>query len=348
MSEPLQAEHTPEKTTEKKAGNLVAWLSMVLNLLLAGVVSAALYWLWPQWSGLQQRQQQLSEQQQQSQSTVQQQQQAFSQKLEQQLASLQTQLSQASVQLQQQQEQLRALQQDQQKQLSSSTAWLVWQSQQLVQLAGQKIWLEQDIPAAVRLLTGAEQQLSTVQDPAFVPLRQALVADIRALQQQPLPQLSSIQLELTQLRQQILSLPLRQSEYALQQATEQVQAQDWQGRFWQQWDLFWATLVQVRPTAPEDVAVLSAEQQLSLRNTLTQQLLLAELAALKYQNEPYQSALQQAMDTLQRYFRAADPLVQQSAERLTHLSGLSVLLPVPARLHSAEVLKELELTEQRL
>ncbi len=54
----------------------------------------------------------------------------------------------------------------------------------------------------------------------------------------------------------------------------------------------------------EDLSVLSAGEQLSLRNTLQQQLLLAELAAMKYQNELYQAALQQAMDTLQRYFAA--------------------------------------------
>ena len=86
MSEQLPAEHTPEQNTEKKSGNLVAWLSMLLNLLLAASIALVLYWVWPQWSGLQQRQQQLTEQQQLSQSAAQQQQQEFSQSLEQQLA----------------------------------------------------------------------------------------------------------------------------------------------------------------------------------------------------------------------------------------------------------------------
>lgn len=348
MSEQLPAEHTPEQNKEKKSGNLVAWLSMLLNLLLAASIALVLYWVWPQWSGLQQRQQQLTEQQQLSQSAAQQQQQEFSQSLEQQLAGLKTELAETSALLQQQQMQLQALQQDQQKQLSSSTAWALWQSQQLVQLAGQKIWLEQDIPAALRVLVGAEEQLSQQQDPAFVPLRQAMLSDIQALQQLQLPPISSIQLDLAQLRQLVQNLPLRQSEPVLQQVADTASAQDWQGRFWQQWGTFWGSLVQVRPTAPEDLAVLSAEQQLSLRNTLTQQLLLAELAAVKYQNGPYQSALQQAMDSLQRYFRPADPQVRQSADRLAKLSTLNVMLPAPSRLQSSEVLKELKVTEKGL
>jgi uroporphyrin-III C-methyltransferase len=324
-----------------KTGRAVAWFSLVLNLLLVAVLAALVWWLWPQWTGLQHQQQLMQQQQVQQTAQSQQQYQQLTDQLQQQLALVVEQQQQQGALDQQQQQALLQLQLDSKKQLSNGRTWQLWQIQQLLQLTGQKIWLEQDMPAALRLLQGAEQQLALLQDSSMQPLRQAIQTDLAELQKNTLPDVAKIQLGLTSLRKAVNDLPLRQSERELYDAAPAVAASpDWQSTLLQHWNSFWSSLVHVRPTQPEDLAVLSAGEQLSLRNTLQQQLLLAELAAMKYQPELYQAALQQAMDTLQRYFAAVDPKVTAASEQLMQLAGMPVAFPAPAALQSSAVLDQ--------
>lgn len=324
-----------------KTGRAVAWFSVLLNLILVVALAAVTWWLWPQWTAVQQQQQVLQQLQQQQAEQGQQQYQQLTTQVQQQLALVVDQQKQQGALDQQQQQALLQLQLESKKQLSNGRTWQLWQIQQLLQLAGQKIWLEQDMPAALRLLQGAEQQLALLQDSSMQPLRQAIQADLAELQKNTLPDVAKIQLGLTSLRKAVFDLPLRQSERELDDAEPvAVTSSDWQTTLLQHWNSFWSSLVHVRPTQPEDLSVLSAGEQLSLRNTLQQQLLLAELAAMKYQPELYQAALQQAMDTLQRYFAAVDPKVSAASEQLVQLAALPVAFPAPAALQSSAVLDQ--------
>jgi uroporphyrin-3 C-methyltransferase len=325
-----------------KTGRVMAWFAFLLNLLLIATLAAAIWWLWPQWAALQQQQQLLAQQQQQQNEQGQQQYQQLSEQLQQQLASLAEQQKQQGLLAQQQQQALLQLQLESKKQLSSGRTWQLWQIQQLLQLTGQKIWLEQDMAAALRLLQGAEQQLALLQDPSMQALRQAIQQDLAQLQQHSLPDVTKIQLELSSLRQLVLDLPLRQAKHQLGESQPVAAAdQSWQATLLQHWQLFWGSLVHVRPTEAEDLSVLTAAEQLTLRNSLQQQLVLAGLAAMKHQPELYQQALQQAMDMLQRYFAAVDPKVSAAAEQLVRLADLPVVFPTPAALESSLVLEQL-------
>jgi uroporphyrin-3 C-methyltransferase len=323
-----------------KTGRAVAWFSLLLNIVLVASIVAAVWWLWPQWTAVQQQQLVLQQQQQQQTEQAKQQLQQLTDQVQQQMALVVDQQKQQETLDLQQQQALVQLQLESKKQLSNGRTWQLWQLQQLLQLAGQKIWLEQDMPAALRLLQGAEQQLALLQDSSMQPLRQAIQTDLAELQKSTVPDLAKIQLALTSLRKTVNDLPLRQSERVLDETPVVVVATeaDWQDTLLHHWNSFWSSLVHVRPTQPEDLSVLTAGQQLSLRNTLQQQLLLAELAAMKYQPELYQAALQQAMDTLQRYFAAADPQVSSASEQLVQLAGLAVAFPTPAALESTAVL----------
>ena len=324
-----------------KTGRAVAWFSLILNLILVAAIAAAIWWLWPQWTALQQQQQALQQQQLQQSEQGKQQHQQLTEQLQQQLVLVADQQKQQAAVSEQQQQALLQLQLESKKQLSNGRTWQLWQIQQLLQLTGQKIWLEQDMPAALRLLQGAEQQLALLQDSSMQPLRQAIQTDLAELQKNTLPDIAKIQLGLTSLRKAVNDLPLRQSERELD-AEQPVTANssDWQSTLLQHWNSFWSSLVHVRPTQPEDLSVLSAGEQLSLRNSLQQQLLLAELAAMKYQSELYQAALQQAMDTLQRYFAAVDPKVKAASEQLVQLAALPVAFPAPAALQASAVLDQ--------
>lgn len=154
------------------------------------------------------------------------------------------------------------------------------------------------------------------------------------------PDLNQLHLTLSSLRQQSLVLPLRQSERPMDNGTEEEISEDsadWQANLALYWRNFWRGLVQVRASLPEDGVSLTAEQQISVRNTLTQQLLLAELAAMQHNQAVYAAAIQQSTDSLQRYFAATEPAVQQMADDLVVLSALQVSLPLLAPLKSPAV-----------
>jgi uroporphyrin-3 C-methyltransferase len=137
-----------------------------------------------------------------------------------------------------------------------------------------------------------------------------------------------------------LVLPLRQSERPMDNGSEEEiteDSADWQANLALYWRNFWRGLVQVRASLPEDGVSLTAEQQISVRNTLTQQLLLAELAAMQHNQAVYAAAIQQSADSLQRYFAATEPAVQQMADELVALAALQVSLPLLAPLKSPAV-----------
>ena len=145
--------------------------------------------------------------------------------------------------------------------------------------------------------------------------------------------------QLAQLRQQSLQLPLKQQEQALvTQPVADGELANWRQNLAAYWQQSWSKLFQVRPAVAEDFINLSAEQQVQLRLTLQQQLLLAEQALLQGQQAVFSRAIQQAADLLQRYFAAESSAVQQAAGELVQLSQLAlsqVELPVlqsPAQL----------------
>lgn len=121
------------------------------------------------------------------------------QRLEQQLGQqLSQQLSQQGLKLQLEQQahtlqslqqmntlQARQLQKLQQQILvivgSHSQDWLLFEIHGLIRKAGHKLWLEQDLVTARRLLQSAESTLATFNIPALVPIRQALAEDNKRL-----------------------------------------------------------------------------------------------------------------------------------------------------------------------
>lgn len=329
-------------------GSGMAVFALLLVLLLGGGIAAAGWWLWPQWQGMQQQlsqsqrsaqqleQQlaqamaQLSEQQTQQQSNVEQQWQNWQRTQQASQAELTSQL----------QSQLALLRQQlQEKDGAPPQHWLLSEVGYLLKRASYSLVLQQDLRSARMLLQQADAQLVRLDNPALLPVRQSIRDDLTALQQINLPDYSQVYLQLAQLRQQSLQLPLKQQEQALvTQPVADGELANWRQNLAAYWQQSWSKLFQVRPAVAEDFINLSAEQQVQLRLTLQQQLLLAEQALLQGQQAVFSRAIQQAADLLQRYFAAESSAVQQAAGELVQLSQLAlsqVELPVlqsPAQL----------------
>jgi uroporphyrin-3 C-methyltransferase len=338
-------------------GSGMAVFALLLVLLLGGGIAAAGWWLWPQWQGMQQ---QLSQSQ------------RSAQQLEQQLAQAMTQLSEQQTQQQsnveqqwqdwqrtqqvsqveltsQLQSQLALLRQQlQEKDGAPPQHWVLSEAGYLLKRASYSLVLQQDLRSARMLLQQADAQLARLDNPALLNVRQSIRDDLTALQQVTLPDYSQVYLQLAQLRQQSLQLPLQQQEQALvNQPVVDGELANWRQNLAVYWQQSWSKLFQVRPAVAEDFISLNAEQQLQLRLTLQQQLLLAEQALLQGQQAVFGRAVQQAADLLQRYFAADSTAVQQAAGELVQLSQLALSpIELPVLQSPAQLERQLSLLSE--
>jgi uroporphyrin-3 C-methyltransferase len=338
----------------------LAWLALLCSLLLAALLAAAAYWLWPQWQQLQQQvatqhssqQQQQQQLQAQTQGLIEQAQQQQRQFLEQQQSSLR-QLEQQLQSAQRQQDertqaQLQAVRQlIQQRDGAPPAHWLLAETEFFLQRAGQQLMLQGDSRSAIILLQQADDKLATLDDPALLTVRQAIKQDLAQLKALPAPKVTELFLTLHQLRQQTGSLPFKQDQQQLK--LEPVVAGDWRSTLKAYWQQSVSKLFQVRKAVPEDYFSLSEQQQWMVRIGLQQQLLLAELAVLQGQQAVFAQALQQAADTLQRYFVADNSQVQQLSSALVSLAAKQIAAPEYAPLQSlAQLQRYLQLREDSL
>jgi uroporphyrin-3 C-methyltransferase len=331
----------PAMSRRSPFGAVLGTMALAISLGSAGLVGWFFYSWQPQLVALQQQQGTLAQQQQSQQTFFEHKQQEQQQDMQQQLVNVVADWqAKAQEQSEKNQQDLHKLQLQLDQQSGNVKGWQLLEVDYFLRLAEQKLFLEQNVSAVVQVLELAEQRLKQMQDASLVAVREAIGQDKRMLAELNTPDMHQLHLTLSNLRQQSLTLPLRQSERAMDNQTEEEiteDAADWQANLALYWRNFWRGLIQVRASLPEDGVSLTAEQQISVRNTLTQQLLLAELAAMQHNQAVYAAAIQQSADSLQRYFAATEPAVQQMADELVVLSALQVSLPLLAPLKSPQL-----------
>lgn len=346
-----------QQASTKKPSQALAIFSLLLIIILTAAIAAAGYWLWPQWQNMQQQsadtqqlQQRVSAQAQQQQNTEQQilntlsqNQSAQTRQLEQQLAAVERQLNLAQQQAAtEQQVQIQALRQQlQTKDSAPPRHWLLAETEYLLQLAAKKVWLEYDVTTAIALLNSAQEKLVKLDDPSLVLVRQAITEDIEQLSQLTSLDLTQVHLQLQQARKTTFTLPLKQQQPEINTITKPEAAlKQWRQTLDYYWQQTWRNLFTVRSAVPEDYFSLTNEQQLMLRTSLSQQLLLAQLAALEHNSAVYSEAIQQADNQLQRYFDPAATAVQQLQQQLQQLLTLDVSRAQPKALRSLSQMQQ--------
>ncbi|MBZ9613795.1 uroporphyrinogen-III C-methyltransferase [Rheinheimera maricola] len=344
LKQKIDAEPAPRSGSSVAGG-----LSLLLVITLGGGVAAAGYWLWPQWQSLQQQssvlaqnQQRLSEQSQQLQDSSKQLQQQLTAEQQQLLSQLQQNLAQQQQQLTAQtQTQIQAVRQlVQERDSAPPQHWILAEVDYLLKLAAQKVWLEQDISTALALLHSADEKLAVLDDASLLLVRHAIAADQQQLQTVRITDFSKVHVQLQQLRQQAMQLPLKLQTAAKPVLAPDATLQNWRATLAYHWQNTWQGLLNPRAAMPEDYFDLTTEQQLMLRIALQQHLQLAQLAVMQQQPAVYVAALQQSSDQLQRYFNAADQAVQQFSSTLTQLAAVDVTPPALSALTSPAQLQQ--------
>ena len=214
-----------------------------------------------------------------------------------------------------------------QKTLSGHDAMLLDETESLLRMADERYALFHDAQGAAAAYTLADQTLGAVNDSAFTGLRQSITTERDALaKSQPANQASALQ-QLTELRADLATLPLKPLD-ALN-TTNQPQSV---------WERIKHALASVISVQRSNGAPLAVADSRFARELAGLDLAQAQTALLAYDSNAYAAALQRVDVALATQFDGNNPDVQQS--RVT-LKQLGAALPPSAPLHLGAALSEL-------
>ena len=214
-----------------------------------------------------------------------------------------------------------------QKSLSGQDATLLDETESLLRMADERYTLFHDAQGAAAAYTLADQTLAGVNDATFVGLRQSITAERDALaKSQPASQASALQ-QLTELRGDLATLPLK--------TLDSTTSNDPSQTVWQRIKQALASVVSVQRSNGAPLAVADAR---FARELASLDLAQAQTALLAYDANAYAAALQRVDAALSSQFDESNTDVQQA--RVT-LKQLGAALPPSAPVHLGAALTEL-------
>lgn len=261
---------------------------------------------------------------------------------------------------------------------SDNNIWLISQANYYVNLAGRKIWNDQDYTTARLLLKNADMSLAQANDPSLLPARQAINQDIASLATISFTDLDGIVLKLMNLTNTINQLPLVDHYHNIEMTadnneisvTSQHNANDtsisfsiadWYQNLVKSSQSFFNKFIQVEKydsfnecitnagqdkellnQCQEHNAILLPEQAPYLRENIKLKLLIAAQAVPRHQETIYQHALNDAIKWTNIYFDKNASAVQAFSYELKSLQQQTISNEnVPQQLASYNELNKL-------
>ncbi|GEM_PF-3288428 len=318
-----QAEPVSPQPQLKQKSNAPAWFALLIALSGLGLAG------WLYWLELQKGQQaeqlasQLQTQQTELEQSVQANQNRQADNLKRQLAqALESYQSQVKNELTQQQQAV----QNTIDELSASfnksqTQAVLVDVRHLIQLASRKLYIEQDKAGAIAILKLAQSELSGTQNSQWFNLNNQISTDIAKIQALAEVDIQRIYLKLTELNQQLSSLPLNQA-YIPKDIQSEPERKTTSTISWQNVELIWQEFLELFLPKRREGSVeplLTPTQELNLRQNLSSKLNQIQWAVLNNQALIYQSALSQTQTWVKQYFQLEHALTSQVLNELSQL-----------------------------
>ncbi|MBP7547082.1 MAG: uroporphyrinogen-III C-methyltransferase [Corallincola sp.] len=216
--------------------------------------------------------------------------------------------------------------------LPQQQQWQLTEVAYLARLANRRLWYEQDVASAIALLSDADRLLSTIDGARVLDVRAALARDLSALRALPQPDFDGARLRLAGLQQQVDGWPLT-GDGLLAVEAERPASADLASN-WQQLSAAFFRIQRDDSSAP----LLLPDQAYWLRENLRLGLQRAQLALQQRQQAPYDAALADLRDWLNRYMDKRSPEVAAALGELDALAELPLRLKLPERLEVSLVL----------
>lgn len=192
-------------------------------------------------------------------------------------------------------------------------------------IAHVQLFILYDVKTSLNIMRFVQTRLTTANAPKA--LQDALAADIAELESVAVPHLDYINQKITEVQQQILTLPLRpRKEIKAEVEGSAAPQSTWQKILNNTWGEL-KSLIRVQPRHASIDYVLFDET--ILRETVKVELQRASIGAVLGKTELYQVSLQQAILALQQFFNSADENVQQTLSTLQSLTAQPVIPDIP-------------------
>ncbi|PXX92822.1 uroporphyrinogen-III C-methyltransferase [Halomonas heilongjiangensis] len=208
--------------------------------------------------------------------------------------------------------------------------WLHAEAAYLLRLANQRLQLERDVQGAAALLRTADDRLREADNPALVPVRREIAAELAALDAVPRVDRTGLWLALNAQQELIARQPLGQDieEQVARSSIEEAPSGGWQqqlSRFGQELK----SLVTVRHHDAALEALITPEQESYLRQSVRLVLEQAQLALLKEEQELFEASLDKALTLINGYYETDASGVRSVVSRLEALKGEAIRPELP-------------------
>lgn len=235
--------------------------------------------------------------------------------------------------------------------------WLVEEAAYLLRIAAHRVELARDPQTASSALEAADMRLRETGDSAFVPVRQAIADQLRALDTVEQPDVTGISVKLGSLVRSVDELPLRggfkrpepgqATDPAEREPVDLTTADGWRDLAGQLWADIRGLVTFRRDGAAGQQPLLPPEQQYYLRQNLRLQLEQAQLALLRGEPTVYKQSLEQARAWAQEYFVEDSAAVASLLEDVQALAEQPVRAELPDISEPVRVLREVRANLRR-
>jgi len=219
----------------------------------------------------------------------------------------------------------------QQAQRTNKDDFLIEEAYYLIKLANDRLQYENNVAFAIKLVQLADQDIAKLSDPKIYPIREALAADLVALQSASQVDVTGIYVRLSALNEQLDKLPLftQLLDKTMEVTASHHEELSWWRRGLNSMQQALQRIVIVRKNLPNALPFIAPEQQIFLYQNLHTELEKAQWGLLHHQQEIYRLSLLQAANWIKQYAVQDSLVTKQLLQSLEQLQQMNVQPNVP-------------------
>lgn len=217
---------------------------------------------------------------------------------------------------------------------NTDIGWQLEEVNYLLLIASHRLALARDVDTALAILQSIDNRLGEIADPALIPVREQLIADMNRLRAALRTDFTGLALVLSELSGRADELPLNPGGAGQQSALPPdpepaVADNKWRrlaGNLWQELK----TLVVISRTENNTAALLAPQERYFLYQNLRLRLETARLALLIGDADQFEFSIKACTDWLDEYFDTGDQRVRDALASLKRAGSVNLQEAVPS------------------
>ena len=217
-----------------------------------------------------------------------------------------------------------------QRQRGGVAGWQLAEINYLLRVASHRLTLVGDVDTVLAVLQSADAGMREIPDPALIPVREQLIADINRLKTVPETDFTGLALALGDLAERAEQLPLNPGAPAEESRTPVDDPAETENRWNRVARSIWQelkSLLVISRTDRQSVALLAPRERFFLHRNLRLQLEAARLALLIRDGDQLRESAGSCLDWLTEYFDTGDNRVRNALEILERAAGADLQQP---------------------